>query len=263
MSNVRRQLYRLLEPSQHEDVRLHAVDVFVVTNIIVSLSSYILGTVPWIRASYNDSLVVVDHFTSLVFGVEYGLRVWTSIENPRYHGAFVGRLKYMRSGMAIIDLLAFAPFILELMDLRAARILRVLRLIRAFKAARYMKSMRLITDIVYERRFELTSSLTFMAFLLVVSSALMFEVENRVQPEQFSSIPATMWWGVASLTTMGYGDIYPISTLGKFLAGCIAVVGIGLFAIPTGILAAAFVEKLSISRQNSHSRHSSTPTDET
>lgn len=149
--------------------------------------------------------------------------------------------------MAIIDLLAILPFYLPFVgvDLRLLRMLRLLRIFRLFKIARYLKALNLMKRVFSKKKEELIIALIFTIFLLLIASTLMYYVENEVQPENFSSIPETMWWGIATLTTVGYGDIYPISGLGQILGGVIAIIGIGLFALPTGILAAGFSEELS------------------
>lgn len=244
MASLRATIFRLLEPAEHDDSASRVVDMFLLANIGVSIASYIFGTVEGLSRQYGEVFSFVDHATVIVFTIEYMLRVWTIPEHPKYAGPIFGRLRYMKSGMALVDLVSIVPYFFELIDMRVARLLRVLRLMRVFKASRYMKSMQLIHAVVVERRHELITSVVFMAFLMIASSSIMYEVENAVQPEQFSSVPATMWWSVASLTTMGYGDIYPISPVGKFLAGLVAVLGIGIFAIPTGIIAAGFIEKI-------------------
>jgi voltage-gated potassium channel len=238
MKSIRKSLYRLLEPADDHDAASRAVDIFLLTNIVVSIASYIVGTIDALTSQYGVVFAVVDHTTVVIFSLEYVLRLWTIPENPRFASPIWGRLRYMGTGMAVVDLIAILPYFLEFVDMRVARLLRVLRLMRVFKASRYMKSMLLIQSVIVERRHELATSIVFMLFLLILSSSVMYEVENAIQPEKFSSVPATMWWSVASLTTMGYGDIYPISTVGKFLAGVVAVLGIGIFAIPTGIIAA-------------------------
>ncbi len=242
--SFRRKLYTLLEPAASGHAESRALDVFLLTNIAVSVASYIMETIPALNLAYGSVFQIVDRTTVCVFTVEYVLRLWTICEDVRFRAPIWGRIRYMKSGMAIVDALAIAPLLLELLDVHSLRVLRLLRLVRILKVTRYMKSMQLIHSVIVERRRELVSSFVFMLFLLLASSSIMYEIESAIQPDKFSSIPATMWWSVASLTTMGYGDIYPISPIGKFLAGIVAVLGIGIFAIPTGIIAAGFVEKL-------------------
>ena len=148
--------------------------------------------------------------------------------------------------MSIIDLLAILPFYLPFfgIDLRSFRVLRLLRIFRIAKVGRYYSSLNLIKHVFQNKREELILTSVLMVLLLIVSSSLLYYCENAVQPDAFSSIPATMWWAVATLTTVGYGDMYPVTFMGKLCASVIAVLGIGMFALPTGILGAEFVETI-------------------
>ena len=143
--------------------------------------------------------------------------------------------------MMLIDLIVLLPPFLPNIGID----LRMLRMLRLFKAFRYIRALHLISRVVEERKSELLASVILVLFLLFMSSTVIYFVEHPAQPDKFTSIPASMWWGVATLTTVGYGDIFPITPLGKFMGGLIAMLGIGLFAIPTGILASGFSSRLS------------------
>jgi voltage-gated potassium channel len=144
--------------------------------------------------------------------------------------------------MAIIDLLAFLPFYLGFffMDLRFLRIFRLMALFRMFKIARYLHALNIFKQVVRVRKEQLLLSFFFILFILVIISFIMFYTEHDAQPDKFSSIPATMWWGISTLTTVGYGDMIPITNLGKFLSGLFAIAGVGLLALPVGILSSGF-----------------------
>lgn len=145
----------------------------------------------------------------------------------------------------LIDILAIAPFYLALAgDLRAIRVLRLFRLFRVIKVARYSKAVQTLGRVIRAKREELLVAVFVLIVLLVLSSSLMYYVENDDQPAAFGSIPEAMWWSIATLTTVGYGDVHPITPLGKFIASIIAVLGIALFALPTGILGSGFVEEM-------------------
>jgi voltage-gated potassium channel len=163
------------------------------------------------------------------------------VYNRKEDGSF---LSYIFSFAMLIDLLALIPFYLTLVpvDLRYLRIFRLFRFARIFKLSRYNKAIHSISIVIKNKKELLTIVFVLILFVLYIVSALMYFVENPAQPEAFSSILSTMWWGVATLTTVGYGDIYPITGLGKILGGIIAILGIGLFAIPTGIIASGFLE---------------------
>jgi len=153
--------------------------------------------------------------------------------------------------MMVIDLLAIMPFYLPLwaVDLRSLRVLRLLRVVRVAKVGRSYSSLEVIKQVCRSKKEELVLTSCLMGLLLVVSSSVLYYCEHEAQPEVFSSIPATMWWAVATLTTVGYGDMYPVTAAGRFCAGLIAVLGIGMFALPTGILGAGFVEAIQKSKQ--------------
>ena len=160
----------------------------------------------------------------------------------------------MGTSMAIIDLLAFIPFYLAFLpiDLRFLRIFRLMGLFRIFKVARYMTALTMFKRVIYERREQLILSFIFILFILVIISTIMFYVERDAQPDKFTSIPDTMWWGIATLTTVGYGDMVPITNLGKVLGGLFTITGVGLLALPTGILSSGFFELLHNPKSRKH-----------
>lgn len=217
--------------------------VLITTNVI----AIVLESEPDIGKPYEHFFNGFELFSVVIFSMEYVLRLWTANENPAYRKPFTGNLSYAIQPLPIIDFLAILPFYLPFVgiDLRLLRVLRVLRIFRIFKIVRYVKALSLITTVLKDRREELTVSTILMFFMLLITSTLMYYIENDAQPEHFSSIPKTMWWGIATLTTVGYGDVYPITGLGKFLGGMIAIIGVGLFALPAGLLASGFSEELS------------------
>lgn len=158
-----------------------------------------------------------------------------------------GRIKYAFSLMAIVDLLAILPAFLPMIfpvDLRVLRFLRTFRLFRLFKMSRYVESLDKLDDVVRSRKEELLVTVVMIVMMLIFASSLMYLVENEAQPDKFPNIPSAMWWGVATLTTVGYGDVFPVTPLGKILGAFIAFLGIGMFALPTGILASGFAEEI-------------------
>jgi voltage-gated potassium channel len=152
----------------------------------------------------------------------------------------------MASGMAVVDLLAFLPFYLTFLpiDLRFLRVFRLMALFRMFKIARYMQAMSIFRRVLKERREQLVLSFVFIIFILVIISFFMYYAEREAQPDKFGSIPDAMWWGMATLTTVGYGDVVPITPLGKFLGGIFAISGVAILALPAGILSSGFFELL-------------------
>jgi voltage-gated potassium channel len=157
----------------------------------------------------------------------------------------------MLTPLLLVDLFAVLPFYLPfvLVDLRFLRVLRLVRLVRIVKVTRYVKTIRRMTNVFYAKKEELAMSFVLASMMLVVASSLMYYIEHPVQPEVFSSIPATMWWAVVTLTTVGYGDVVPVTVLGKILTGLIAMVGIAMFALPAGIIASGFEQELEREKQ--------------
>jgi voltage-gated potassium channel len=162
-----------------------------------------------------------------------------------------GRLKFVITPLALVDLFSFLPFYLTFLpiDLRFLRIFRLMALFRLFKIARYLHALDLFKRVIVERKEQLVLSFLFILFVLVIISFIMFYVENAAQPDKFSSIPSTMWWGIATLTTVGYGDMVPITDLGRFLGGIFAIAGVALLALPAGILSSGFFELLHVDRE--------------
>ena len=212
--------------------------------VTLNVLAVIVETVKGVYTTFGAALLWFELASVLVFSVEYLLRVWSCVEAPRYAGAIVGRLRFMLSPMALVDLLAVLPSLLGLtgFDLRQLRALRLFRMARLAKVGRYWTVMRQFRRVFRSRQEELIMSAAVVVLLLVLTSSVMYMFENDAQPEAFSSIPAAMWWSVATLTTVGYGDVYPVTTAGRLLAAVSAVLGIGLFALPTGILGAALME---------------------
>ncbi|MCH8327192.1 MAG: ion transporter [Candidatus Marinimicrobia bacterium] len=204
-----------------------------------------LATVPSMALAYGRFFKLFELFSITIFSVEYLLRVWTCTENERYSGSIMGRLRYILTPMALIDLVAILPFYLPLImpvDLRFLRALRILRIFRLLKFARYSRAVRIFGRVIHEKKEELVISLSAILVALVLIASLMYYLEKDIQPEAFGSIPAALWWGVVSLTTVGYGDVYPITPLGKIFGGMVALLGIGVFALPAGIIASGFAQ---------------------
>jgi voltage-gated potassium channel len=216
----------------------------------MNIVAIIMESVRDINDQYNAFFRKLESISVIIFTIEYVLRLWTAPENPKYQKPSLGRLRYSLTTMSLIDLFSILPYYLTMflpllpMDMRFIRIIRLFRLIRVLKIARYLKALNLIQAVLRERREQIVLSIMFIIFLLVIVSTLMYYVENGAQPELFSSIPATMWWGIETLTTVGYGDMIPMTTLGKILGGMIAILGIGLFALPAGILSSGLTEHL-------------------
>jgi len=221
---------------------------FIYGLIILNVVSLIVGSYKEIREMNTSYLDAFEVFSVIVFTIEYLLRLWTADQDERYKGgSFRKRLSFMYSTFGLIDLIAILPFYLPLIipfDLRIVRILRITRLIRIFKLGRYSNSLKTINSVLKETRSQLGITLFIAFIMLVLASTLMYYIEGEVQPLKFASIGHSFWWAVATLTTVGYGDVYPVTAMGKLLSGAIALIGVGIVALPTGIISSAFVEKI-------------------
>jgi voltage-gated potassium channel len=243
---IRKWAYNLLEPSASASKASKSVEFLLIALIFLNILAIMLESVQDINAVYGKFFTELERFSVIVFTIEYVLRLWTAPENPKYKEAIAGRVRYAFSTMGLIDLLSILPFYLSALpvDMRFIRIVRLFRLIRLMKIARYLKALNLIEAVLKERKEQIVLSIMFIVFLLVVVSTIMFYVEHDAQPEKFSSIPATMWWGIETLSTVGYGDMVPKTPFGRVLGGMIAFLGIGLFALPAGILSSGLTEHL-------------------
>jgi voltage-gated potassium channel len=227
--------------------------------IILSVIAVILESDDGLAERFHGAFFAFEVFAVSVFSLEYLSRFWTADMKYAQVSVWKARVTYILTPMAIIDFLAIAPFYFELAlaiygvhkiaDTRILRILRLMRLLRLFKLNRYNDSMKLIGNVMREEKEKLVITIFMVFILLILSAALIFSVEHEEQPEAFPNIFTSLWWSVATLTTVGYGDVYPITPSGKVLAGVIALLGVGLVALPTGILASAFVSHLNSAKE--------------
>lgn len=249
--NLRQRTWEVVEAAKPGDQASRVFDVAILTLIFLNVLAGVFGTVPRIELEYDALLSWFETISVAVFSVEYIARLWACSSDKRFAEPLRGRLRFALRPLPLIDLLAIVPFYLPFLsiDLRSFRVLRLLRILRVAKVARYTTSLQLIKRVVYAKKEELVLTSAFMVLLLVMSASVLYYCENPHQPEVFSSIPATKWWAIATLTTVGYGDMYPVTVLGKIFGSIIAILGIGMFALPTGILGAGFVEELQRSKQ--------------
>lgn len=221
-------------------------DIGMLSLIFLNVVAVVIGSVQSVQARFGTFLSWFEAVSVIVFSAEYLVRLWACTADDRFWRGFASRVNFALRPMSVIDLLAVIPFYLPFVgvDLRTLRVLRLFRILRVAKAGRYCSSLTLIKRVLCSKKEELILTTALMAVLLIMSSTLLYHAENEGQPEAFSSIPATMWWAVATLTTVGYGDMYPLTAIGKLFAGVIAILGVGMFALPTGILGAGFVDAI-------------------
>lgn len=247
----REHIYRIVDNDEVETPQGQAFEIFITTLILLSILSIILESFDYLHNHYAYYFDLFENVTLGIFVVEYLARIVTAdFKYPR--GNYLkSAWRYLSSGAAIIDFIAISPLIFKLsqLDFRFLRALKITRILRVLKLSSLTSSIILIGEVFVEKRNELGMTL-FVAFvLLLVSSTLMWYIEGDVQPDKFSNIVTSFWWAIATLTTVGYGDVFPLTAAGKFLSGCIAVLGIGIVALPAGILSSAFIGKLDEARE--------------
>ncbi|MGF1470444.1 MAG: ion transporter [Rubrobacteraceae bacterium] len=245
----KKRTFEILQPGGAGDPQSRAFDFIIIGLILANVVTAILLSVDSVADSrYGTYLFVFELLSLLVFTEEYLVRLWACTVDERYSRPVWGRIRFAFTPLALIDLIAISPLYLLLIfpGLGAsAEALLMLRLLRLFKMFRYSRSVKVFAGVVKSRREELVAAFSFTIFLLIFSSILMFFVEHQAQPEAFPNIPAALWWAVITLTTVGYGDVSPITPLGKMLGAVTALLGIGLVVLPSGILASGFVQEYS------------------
>ena len=248
LKRVRSWLFLVLHEAPPDNLASRRVNVAIMTIIVLSVISVILESVSSLMEQYRPVFRTIEWVTVIIFSIEYALRIWTCTLDARYAAPVTGRLKFAVTPMALIDLAAVLPFYLPFfvrLDLRFLRAVRLVRLLRIFKLGRYSSALQTLGTVFTKKREELLVTLFVVAIVIILASSVMYFVENQTgNAAAFSSIPSAMWWAVVTLTTIGYGDMYPTTPLGKFLGAVIALLGIGVIALPTAILGSAFVEEL-------------------
>lgn len=230
------------------------INVFIIVLIILNVIAVIVETVKPIHEKYEDFFHYFDMVSVTIFSIEYVLRVWSSNHEEKYKHSVWGRLKYMLSPGALIDLIAIIPSFLHAfigLDLRVLRMMRLLRIFRLFRLTAYTKPARMIANVFRKRANELALSFILAIFLIIIASCIIYFAEHLYPSEEtslFKSIPTTLWWAVVTLTTTGYGDMYPLTALGKTMAGIIMLTGVAFFALPAGIITAGFIDEFRLNR---------------
>lgn len=250
---TKHKVHILLHPELGESKADKVINIFIITLIVLNVIAVMLETVHPLYEEYKMLFDFFDLFSVIIFTIEYVLRVWSCTHDPRYKGSIKGRLKYIFTFGALVDLVAFLPYYLHAIigfDLRILRILRLLRFFRLFRLTAYTRSAQMIFNVFRSRKNELILSLVLVLFLIVIASCLLYFAEH-LHPENkgFTSIPATLWWAVVTLTTTGYGDMYPVTTIGKIISGMIMLTGVAFFALPAGIITAGFLEEIKFIRK--------------
>ena len=246
---MRQRIHEILEVGQSGDRISQAVDVVLILLIIGNVAVLVISTDQRIHDAVPGFFFWFEAVSFVIFLTEYVLRVWACTTEPRYARPVKGRLAFMIQPIMLADGIALLSFIFIVaapldsdLNLVAVRALRLVG--RLARLGRYSPGLRALGLAIASRKNEMLAVVSVVAALLVLASSLMFYVEHTAQPDKFSSIPATMWWSIITVTTVGYGDVAPITPLGRMLAGVIALLGIGIFALPAGILGSSFMEQV-------------------
>jgi voltage-gated potassium channel len=240
MTHYRRHIYALLNPYEKSNLAASAVNIFIITLILINVAAASLETVESIQTTYDSIFLVIEVFSVFAFTIEYCLRIWSEPENKKY----TTRLNYLISFNSVIDILSIAPFYIGLIFGINLRALVALRLLRLLKLVRYFESLAILGAVIKAEFRAFAAAMFILIILIFIAATGIYFFERGTQPDTFGSIPQSMWWAVVTLTTLGYGDVIPITIAGKVFAALITILSIGTVALPAGMLASRFSEEL-------------------
>jgi len=245
-STLRQRTHEILDISMPHDKVGRFIDAVLIALIALNVAAVIFETLPDLDQGWLDFFYWFEVFSIVIFSIEYVLRVWSAVDDDEvdYGHPIFGRLRYMLTPMALIDLFVILPFYLGFFVAFDLRFLRVLRLLRIFKLTRYSSSMSLLLNVLRDEGRAIGAAMFVLMLMLVLTASLAYLAEHKVQPEAFGSIPAAMWWAVITMTTVGYGDVVPITLWGKLMGATIGILGIGMVALPAGLLSSGFSSEL-------------------
>ena len=244
---LRRRIWEILDVGRPGDKASLVFDAFIQSLIAANVVALVLSTMDEFEAEWGRQLLRFEDVSVLIFTIEYLGRLVTCTTDARFAKLVHGRIAYARTPMALVDLFAILPWYLPMVGIDL-RFMRALRLFRLLKLSRYSKPLGMFRRVVRKKRDQLVATLFLIGMALLFASSLMYYAEHDSQPEVFSSIPKSMWWGMVTLSTVGYGDMFPVTPMGRALGACIAMLGVLMFALPTAILGSAFMEEFETQR---------------
>lgn len=254
--SFRNACYHILAPASeaHEYKKSSKLfDMLLIVLIIVNVGAMMLETVPGIPAILQHELHVIEVVSVLIFTIEYVLRVYSCASGPNRPASqtttpWQKRWAYIKSPMALVDLMAILPFYLSIFVAFDLRILRVFRVLRILKIGRYSRSMQTLITVLRNESHSLIAAMSVLLLFTVIAATCIYYIEHTAQPDVFSSIPASLWWALVTLTTVGYGDAVPVTALGKVFGGLITIMGICFYALPAGILSSSYTTQMQLKR---------------
>ena len=256
--HLRARLFHILHKPSPDNRLARYANYFLAFLILSNALSVALETVPSLASSYGSIFKDFEVISTALFVVEYIARIWVCVEQARYSSSVKGRIRYALNPLPLLDLIVIFTFLFTI-DLRFLRIARLVRLLKVLKLDNFEKSLDGILAGLRKRRELIIVSITLMILCIYAFSALIYQLEHAAQPAVFSSIPATFWWAIETLTTIGYGDMIPITMAGRFFAGLIFVFGIGVFALPMAIITAVILEAGASDSVTTSCRHCGRP----
>lgn len=245
-TTLRQFVFETLEAGRTETPLGKLTDYCLMALISLNVIAVMIETIPEVRAAHAAKFTVFEIFSVMIFTVEYVLRVWSATEHPgeRFKSPIIGRLRYMLTPMAVIDLLVIAPFYLAFFVGFDLRILRVIRLLRIARLTRYSSAMALLFQVMRDESRNIGAALFILIVMMILAASAVFVAEHDAQPDVFGTIPQALWWAVITMTTIGYGDVIPVTGMGRLFGGVIGIFSVGMVALPAGILASGFNEAL-------------------
>ncbi len=248
---LKQSAYELLERGFEGSFKSKAMSGFIVLLIIANVCAVILESYAPIGQAYQTEFFLFNLFSVAVFTIEYFARIWVSTESEQFRGMSPvrARIKYIFSPVALIDLVAIAPFYLAFIVPIDLRYLRMLRMLRLLKLTHYFKGLKLLVNVLKQELPSIGAAFIIMIVMVVLSASIIYTVEHEAQPDVFDSIPSAIWWSVVTMTTVGYGDVTPVTALGKFFAIFIMLLGVGVVALPAAMLAAKFGDELRMKKK--------------
>ena len=249
--SFRQKIHAMVFTSEYGGKLQSIFETFIGVWVIISVLAVVLESIHSVHYLINLEFVILDMIAVAIFTVEYLMRIYACVEEPRFRHGFLGRLKQARSTSTLIDLLAILPFFLEILlgSVLDLRFLRTFRLARLLKLTRYNDSTKILTTVIAREWPVISASAFIMILMVVMTASLGYVIENQAQPEKFDNIPNSVYWAVITLASVGYGDISPVTAIGRFMTVVMSLLGIGIFAIPAALLASAFGDQLHKERE--------------